>query len=319
MASPRELRPDVISGLDDADFVPNDDMSTCGSVEPTPRAFAFNKRGMFPKEQVEGKEAEELFEIKPRQREQDVEAGQHRSSVDASAFNDTPSAEVYDPSWTTTPLRAEAGQLGKNKGQGSCKPSLLPTAFTLESSADLDEDEDDTPDSLDQLEDSTFETISSNTPMSPHSGRSIYTKGKRGALSFLARKKKDATFTLFHAGEASEAVSELLLTILQSHYAGECLVKKDTATKNSEIRAKVKFVSEDVSVLTYVVIAIEKVAESLGLTKVTLRRHKSDRAKSTPLALHSFCVELASRYVSAKPEVTVLKCITEEQVGEAHT
>lgn len=317
MASPREPKHGSIQGLEDEEFVANDDVLSCHSMGQTPKAFAFNKRGMFPKEQQEGKEAEELVEIKPRQREQDVEAGQHRSSMDASAFDDTPAAETYDPSWTTTPLRAEAGQLGKNNGQASTRASLLPNAFTLESSADLEEDEEDDefPDSLDQLGESTSESLPSS-PQSPHSGKSIYSKGKRGAMSFLARKKKESIFTLFHVPEKSEDVCELLQALLQTHYNGISSIRPETATKTTEIRSKVKFASDDGYVMTYVVISIEKVTETAGMTKVTLRRHKSDKAKSSQQALHSFCVELTSRYISAKPEVLMLKCITAEQSNE---
>lgn len=305
-----------MGAFDDEDFLPNEDASF--SVDETPRAFAFNKRGMFPKEKQEGKEAEELVEIKPRQRDQDVEAGQHRATADASAFDDTPAAETYDPSWTTTPLRAEAGQLGKNKGQASANASLLPNAFTLESSADLDDEEEDIPDSLDQLEDAAFESLVS-TPQSPTSSnnsKNVYSKGKRGALSFLGRKKKEPLFTLFHVAEKLEQVCELLQILLQSHYAGVCSTKTEAATKTTVICSKVKFVSEEGHVMTYIVIRLERATETPGMTRVTLQRHKNDKAKSSQTALHSFCVELASRYISAKPEAVMLKCITTEQVKE---
>lgn len=305
---------DLAIGGIDADFVDGSDFdeSTCGSAGPTPRAFAFKKHGMLPKAQYDAKVAEELVEIKPRQREQDVTTNHHHGVLDASAFDEVPPAELYDPSWSTTPLRAEAGQLGKKQPGGTAvRPSLLPTAFTLKSSADLeDDDEGESPDSLDDLADDKFEEPTSNVPVSPHS-KSIYAKGKRGALSFLARKKKEQAYHLFHAAEKPEAVSEMLVILIQTHYEAEVTAKGD------EIRAKVKFVCEDFMVATSIAVSVERAGDSANLAKVVLRRNKADKYRSTPASLHAFCVELVSRYVSAKPEVTTFKVITDASHGDA--
>jgi hypothetical protein len=315
-----EMSKPTVRSVDD-DFAPSasfdeDLEGGCDSKEPTPRAFAFRKRGMFPKEQQEWKDAEELVEIKPRQRDQhDVASGYHRASIDASAFDDVPPAEVYDPSWSTTPLRAEAGQLGKKQaGGGAARQSLLPNAFTLGSSADLDDDDDDGADrdSLDDLVDSHIgERSASMNSSNPHS-RSIYAKGKRGALSFLARKKRENVYNLFIAEEKPEAVAELLVVLLQSHYAA------DVSSKGPpEIKARVRFQTEDPTFVTSIAITIERTQDSVDLTKVVLRRNKSDKPRSTPAAIHSFCVELASRYISAKPEITILKAITDTGAGDS--
>lgn len=99
----------------------------------TPRAFSFKKAGLLRAKSLSkkagtdvknGKSAETsvadltvenvetLVEIKPRKRDSQIDANrEHRHCLDHSAFDDLPPVEVYDPSWNTSPLRCEAGQL----------------------------------------------------------------------------------------------------------------------------------------------------------------------------------------------------------------
>lgn len=84
--------------------------------------------------------------------------------VNASAFDDLPPPEVYDSSWNTAPLRAEAGQLGSDPR--AAKGSVLPIAFTLNSS-DLDDEEEEEDDDDDNDHDNNNQSLpntSSNIP-----------------------------------------------------------------------------------------------------------------------------------------------------------
>lgn len=244
----------------------------------------------------------ELVEIKPRKRDED----EHRSTADGGAFDELTGAEVYDPSWTTTPLRAEAGKLGKGGGpDGMPRKSLLPNALTLESSADLDSDEDDDVVAGDGLDDDSIEPTSGNDVMSPQ-GKSIYSKGKRGAMSFLSRKnKKDsvAGSELFRVSQKPEEVAALLILLLESHFAGVA-----TPFKASEFRAKVKAPqSHHVSVA----IIVEELGEdSSNLVRASIRRSRNDKMKVPPAEFQRLCEELAARYAAAKPEATLLNVFT---------
>lgn len=283
------------------------------SVEPTPRAFAFDKRGIFPKEgEGIGKPAEELVEIKPRQRPEDA---QSRATADGSAFDELPGAEVYDPSWNTNPLRCEAGNLGKGgKGQDQAeKPSLLPTAFTLGSSADLEDDDEDVVEGA-NLDDIENIDTSSHNPSSPHSSKyNIYGMKRAGAMSFLSRKKVVAA-VLFQSDEDPESVSGHLKELLKEYYSGEIL-----QNKTNDVKARAKVPAEDPSAapaVTQFVIAIES-GEEPGKVRAVLRRSKADKQKSTAGALHSFCVELSSRYQDLHSGCANLSKILADQSSDA--
>eukprot|EP00173_Palmaria_palmata_P003262 Plantae.Rhodophyta-Palmaria_palmata.ctg3396.p1 GENE.Plantae.Rhodophyta-Palmaria_palmata.ctg3396~~Plantae.Rhodophyta-Palmaria_palmata.ctg3396.p1 ORF type:complete len:261 (+),score=42.58 Plantae.Rhodophyta-Palmaria_palmata.ctg3396:243-1025(+) len=254
---------------------------------------------------TENKSGTELVEIKPRTRDED----EHRITLDGGAFEELTGAEVYDPSWTTTPLRAEAGQLGKGDGPGGVqRKSLLPNALTLESSADLESDEDNDVVAGDGLDDDSIEPTSGNDVMSPQ-GKSIYSKGKRGAMSFLSRKnRKDsvAGSELFRVSQKPEEVATLLILLLESHFAGVA-----TPFKASEFRAKVKAPVEDQSHHVSVAIFVEELEEdSSNLVRASIRRSRNDKMKVPPAEFQRLCEELAARYAAAKPEVTLLNVFT---------
>lgn len=274
-------------GLDDG---LTDAADGCSSVEPTPRAFAFKKHKMFPHDAADvEKPAEELVEIKPRQKTEDAQ--NHNTALEASAFDELPGADVYDPSWNTHPLRCEAGNLGKGQ-ERTGRPSLLPNAFTLGSSADLDDDDEQVVEG-ENLDDIENVDSSLQNPQSPHgSSKYIYGIKRGGAMSFLNRKKGVAT-VLFHSDEEVDVVSNHLKELLKEDYNGELL-----PNKGADVKARVKVASEDASAppsITQFVIAIES-GDETGTVRAVLRRSKADKQKSTVAALNSFCVQLSGRY-----------------------
>jgi hypothetical protein len=279
---------------------------------------------------------EELFEIKPRVRDQeDTARDPPRATFEQSAFNELPAAAVYDPSWYNSPLRAEAGQLGKSaagdekdRKRPTTSGPVLPGAFTLTSSADL-EDEDDEDDHDVQLDSIAAQTIKSSDLITRGSADALSSIASAaqakpvsmgrlalGNMSFLSRKKttqgsNDSLMTprdLFMTNETAENVMEMMQFILRSNFTATELAVSSRG--RPELRSKVKIPTEDNVHVTFGIVmnADATPAGSPGAgagVVVSLRRSKGDKAKVSTESLRRFGVTLVARYRNASPNATI--------------
>lgn len=254
--------------------------------------------GSSPKdgEKQAQKEPQALVEIKPRKREPDS-SRETRSSLDKSAFDEVPPAEVYDPSWNTNPLRCEAGQLGKS-GTGPSEPAgpgpVLPGAFTLHSSADLDDDEDDEGGTAGNANAKDVQREALSALATPRAKYSISRKSV-GGISFLGRKKKETPFSveLFQFSDAADTVSKRSQSVLVSSFNADIVPGKP-----GQIRFKIKIVEPNatprfVSAPSAIILFIESTDSG---HRVTLRRSKGDKGRASQEAFFKFATELAHAY-----------------------
>jgi hypothetical protein len=373
----RSIAKGIPLGLEDDAF---DVDAACGDVDlddPTPRALHFGKAKMTPpvpstsdasysadtdpRATPQSKagvsklgilrngagqgdaavvEKEQLFEIKPRVREQEDAAREPRPTLDHSAFDELPPADVYDPAWNLSPLRAEAGQLGKGKGDDgdrrrpTTSGPVLPGAFTLTSSADLDDDDEEDTEGNGrqnvgfQEERDRSGSVTTGTLVSADfelaetadvSSTSLHLKSMSmgrlglGSMSFLGRKKtsplaNDPVLTsrhLFMTNETVEAVMQLLQFILRSNYGAIDLM---TSTRGRpELRSKIRISTEDNSHVTFAIVmnADFNPPDAVPGVHVSMRRSKGDKAKVSSESLRRFCVTLVARYRNASTNATV--------------
>jgi hypothetical protein len=249
------------------------------------------------------KHAEELVEIKPRNRER--EDINREARLEKSAFDELPPAEVYDPAWNTLPLRCEAGKLGRGPRKspaGGVTGPLLPVAFKIQSSTDIGKDGDDE----DEDYGGTDVEILEGQDDSPDSGkfarsstRGRYSLGRMtfGTISFLTRKKRDGSTALeiFRVSDDLETTFSRLRSILTTLYRADV-----TSLKPGELRIKINNYDPDSSMTTEVPLVFVG-EEADGQTRVTARRGRLDRSRLSSEIFCKLCSAISSKYKSTHP------------------
>lgn len=294
------------------------------AVTPTPRAAKFSGfpgdsggtptsvgSALTPDAAASAQETQvdALVEIKVRRRKP-TEVERQAAVQAASAFDDTPPAEVYDPAWNTLPFRCEAGQLRHGKNT-TAKAPVLPGAFRMNPEHE-DEDEEETGTVARQRADKENEGGQSKAKaVSPKKGSEGITERQRAALGRLFVKRKGgkdggspssgssprielklkkANRNTIESNREAKAALHHLSVILQCDYQAEIV-----AHKSSELRVKVPIkVGGEMQPHT-VVIGASALADKSG-SKMTFRRSLTDISRISQEEFFTFCEDVNKRF-----------------------
>lgn len=294
------------------------------TVTPTPRAAKFSgfpgEDGATPtsvgsaltSEAASPSPQDALVEIKVRRRKP-TEVERQAAVQGTSAFDDTPPAEVYDPSWNTLPFRCEAGQLRHGKNTAAKAP-VLPGAFRMNTEHE-DEEEEDTGTAVtrqraDKENDGAQNKQKATSPGGKKGGEGI-TERQRAALGrlFVKRKggkdggspssgssprielklKKANRNTIESSREAKAALHHLSV-IMQCDYQAEIV-----AHKSSELRVKVPISVGGEMTPHLVVIGAAELSDKTG-SKMTFRRSLTDISRISQEEFFTFCEDVSRRF-----------------------